>query len=59
MGKLDDDNKKRMINAWRIRTGNMAFKGRCRDSKTLAAEEWMRRKPYETKREILVDGSHA
>lgn len=59
MGRLDDENKKKMINAWRVRTGNMAFKGLHRDSKTLMAEEWMRRKPYETKREILVDGGHA
>lgn len=59
MGRLDDENKKRRINAWRIRTGNMAFSGTHPDTKTLAAKEWMRRKPYETKREMLVDGSHA
>lgn len=59
MSRIDDVNKKKRINAWRIRTGNMTFSGSHRDSKTLAAEEWMRRKPYETKREILVDGGHA
>lgn len=59
MSRIDDINKKKRINEWRIRTGNMTFNGSHRDSKTLAAEERMRRKPYETKREMLVDGSHA
>lgn len=50
MGRIDDVNKKKRINAWRIRTGNMTFNGSHRDSKTLAAEEWMKRKPYGVKR---------
>ena len=47
MGRLEDQNKRRRVEAWRIRTGNMTYKGTHRDTKTQAAEKIMARKPYE------------
>ena len=46
MSKYDAVNDVRMMELWKQRTGNTTYKGIHKDSRTLQAEEVMRRKPY-------------
>ena len=55
MSKTDDLNKKKIMNQWRSRTGNVVFKGLFRDGKTIEAEKRMKRKPYGNAKKISVD----
>lgn len=60
MSRLDDVSKQKKIYEWRKKTGNMIFCGLRKDSKTLAAMEWMKRKPYGGQYDkIYLDGSNA
>lgn len=43
---LDELDKQRKVYLWRLRTGNMIFKGTHKDAKTKAAEKHMKRIPY-------------
>ena len=46
MSKYDAVNNLRLMEEWKRRTGNTTYKGIHKDSRTLRAEEIMRRKPY-------------
>ena len=46
MSKYDAVNDVRMMERWKQRTGNTTYKGIHKDSRTLQAEEVMRRKSY-------------
>ena len=43
---LDELDKQRKVYLWRLRTGNMVFKGTHKDAKTKAAEKHMKHIPY-------------
>lgn len=49
MDRITELNKQNLVQRWRIRTGNMTFKGSHRDGKTIEAEARMKRKPYHMK----------